>query len=720
MEMEACQKIDLEFEANGLIDGEQFSGGLITEKEGDDSLLIRETDLLPELRESTEPQENQKNGRYNLRKSLAWDSAFFTSAGVLDAEELSTMMTGADKGEKQMLPGIQEEITGSTESLSTLGSDTLTMETLEEDLFVDIRASIQRSSKKALNSRISSSKAAAVEVDSAAISSLKKEDTISGNMSQKPSVKKKDSLQTVRTSIRQPKESIGKLAIGKATKQDSVHSQAKQMSMAKIGGKSFMSLPKPPKTISSSIPSSTVAGKRDSVGTGRAKSGISNPIKLFKILNFLYPSQFIYHITISVTHSVIYLTAAVPCQETQPPKISSLGARRALPKPAPSSSSSLLSSSTTNSVQSRRSSTSSDGSSNISSKINPAKSNIMPPRRNMGKTSNINTGPSGSIPKTPSRVISKNKLPSSLSKICSSVSPASSIGEWSSASSTSSSMINQKFSNSRNSIDTSSCRSADDDLIPLDTTNPSVGQTADGAILTSDNSKKSTTQNGDKLRAPGKPSGLRMPSHKFGFFDGVKSSVNSPNRLQQSPSAVNNKLPRNGPSTGVPVRSSYSKLKTAKISTPKIVTLKKPISPAPSPDKKSTDVKNSPNSSVGVKVNIASEETCQDPKITQNKDRVEQVFANTGNAIIEESLGGTKIEAGDLVAKENDLKGSKDEHLSSDASENAVIISESETCRVPLAPKNSFVSSESVDVAKESVVEKSGFILPNFEQKENS
>ncbi|CAA0842898.1 Unknown protein [Striga hermonthica] len=688
MEMEACRKIDLEFEADCLIDGEQFSGGLITEKEGDDGLLISETDLLPELRESTEPQENQKNGRYNLRKSLAWDSAFFTSAGVLDAEELSTMMTGAYKGEKQMLPGIQEEITGSTESLSTLGSDTLTMETLEEDLFVDIRASIQRSSKKALNSRISSSKAAAVEVDSTAISSLKKEDTNSGNKSQKPSVKKTDSLQTARTSKCQPKENIGKLAIGKATKQDST-------STPKIGGKSSMSLPKPPKTISSSIPSSTTAGKRDSVGTSRAK----------------------------ITHSVIYLTAVVPCQGTQSPKVSSVSARRALPKPAPSSSSSLLSSSTTNSVQSRRSSTSSDGSSNISSKINPAKSNIMAARRNMGKTSNINTGPSGSIPKTPSRVTAKNKLPSSLSKISSSVSPASSIGEWSSASSTSSSMLIQKFSNTRNSIDTSSCRSTDGYLIPLDITNPLVGQTADGAehqgaILTSGSSKKPTTQNGDKLRVPGKPSGLRMPSHKFGFFDGVKSSVNSPNRLQQSPSAVNKQLPRNGPPTGVPVRSSYSKLKTAKA--PKIVTLKKPKSPVLSPDKKSMDVKNSPNSSVGVKVIPASEETCQDPKNTQNKDRDEQVFANTGNAIIEESLGGTKIEAGDLVAKENDLKGSKDEHLSSDASEHAVIISESETCRVPLAPKNSFVSSESVDVAKESVVGKSGFILPNFEQKENS
>lgn len=40
-------------------------------------------DHVPELHESTEPERNRKCGRYNLRKSLAWDSAFFTSAGIL-------------------------------------------------------------------------------------------------------------------------------------------------------------------------------------------------------------------------------------------------------------------------------------------------------------------------------------------------------------------------------------------------------------------------------------------------------------------------------------------------------------------------------------------------------------------------------------------------------------------------------------------------------------
>lgn len=33
--------------------------------------------------ESVEPEMTKKSGKYNLRKSLAWDSAFFTSAGIL-------------------------------------------------------------------------------------------------------------------------------------------------------------------------------------------------------------------------------------------------------------------------------------------------------------------------------------------------------------------------------------------------------------------------------------------------------------------------------------------------------------------------------------------------------------------------------------------------------------------------------------------------------------
>lgn len=48
-----------------------------------DGVGIGVNEHLPELHESTEPERSQRNGRYNMRKSLAWDSAFFTSAGNL-------------------------------------------------------------------------------------------------------------------------------------------------------------------------------------------------------------------------------------------------------------------------------------------------------------------------------------------------------------------------------------------------------------------------------------------------------------------------------------------------------------------------------------------------------------------------------------------------------------------------------------------------------------
>lgn len=83
------------------------------------------------------------------------------------------MMTGADKSEKPSLPGIEEEITGSTESLSTLENDNLTLEACEDDLFLDIRASIQRSSKHASNLTNSRSTKAATGIDNTAISCKK-------------------------------------------------------------------------------------------------------------------------------------------------------------------------------------------------------------------------------------------------------------------------------------------------------------------------------------------------------------------------------------------------------------------------------------------------------------------------------------------------------------------------------------------------------------------
>ena len=69
---------------------------------------------------------------------------FLLYLGVLDPEELSSIIEGVEKDEKHALPAIKEDLYMSCESISTLGSDSLTLESVEADLFEDIRASIQK------------------------------------------------------------------------------------------------------------------------------------------------------------------------------------------------------------------------------------------------------------------------------------------------------------------------------------------------------------------------------------------------------------------------------------------------------------------------------------------------------------------------------------------------------------------------------------------------
>lgn len=38
---------------------------------------------LPQSSDPLEPERARKHGKYNLRQSLAWDTAFFTSEGML-------------------------------------------------------------------------------------------------------------------------------------------------------------------------------------------------------------------------------------------------------------------------------------------------------------------------------------------------------------------------------------------------------------------------------------------------------------------------------------------------------------------------------------------------------------------------------------------------------------------------------------------------------------
>ncbi|CAA3009178.1 Hypothetical predicted protein [Olea europaea subsp. europaea] len=782
--IEDSEKIDLAAEAISLMDlssqnDNQLSGVLGSEKEVNTTLEI-DVDHTPQLLQSTDHEKARRNGRCNLRKSLAWDSAFFSNAGVLDPEELSTMIKVAEKDKNQLLPGIKEEIRRSIDSISSLESDNFTVESLEDDLFVDIRASIQRSNKKVHNATNYISKSAAMEIDNQAISTLKKESIASQKkLLVKPGLKN-TSRQTIRMPKCQPKQNIGKQESGKAVKQDSGHSQVTQ-TVTKTDEPSSLR-PKPPKAVSRATLTSTSATKRDSTGSSRVKSEIGSS-KLRPVTSSTKGSQ----------------ASKVPC-----------GARRALPKPAASSNSSSLGTSTTSKMLSTRSSTSSDSFDSMLSKTT-ANSPLMSARRIPVKSSTIRQASSDSIPKTPSKAALQNKPPPATlsaylrsTKISSSVSPASSISEWSSASS--SSTVYQRSSNSRNSLDISSCPSIDDSVVPLglrSTDGIADEYKSKGTALPGNISNKSIAQSGT-LQAPAKLSGLRKPSPKIGFFDAAKS-IRTPNGTLRIQSDLGNVLMKIGAAVCSPKGSSNIKPKTGKFPTSRAVSSlanvkpgsPKSRSPASFPERSRaltndsqalSGVKDSPSLSPEAQGNRSGENILKLQKVqakvpdgnkkvldagtgavmNENPDElieeaafnmhrnirredIEAVLVEDNNAMGSKSIG-QRVDK-DVLDDENhwkclssilkttedkqELSGSKEYVNSnvysqkgeplSDISD-SVSVSFPETAstttasRAPFDLKDSFYNSECPDFSKESadqLVEKIVISLPITEQKEN-
>ncbi|KAK7279384.1 hypothetical protein RJT34_24435 [Clitoria ternatea] len=184
-----------------------------------------------------EIEKTKRNSECNLRQSFAWDSAFFTSAGVLDPEELSCIIEGVKKDEKRAswLSRNQEDVHKSCETISSLESDGLSLESLEADLFVDAS---QKSSSRVPN-----------------VASGKGSQTHGGCMghSPKPLVKS-----TPTSTITSKRSSLGDLHDVKSEKDKS-----KRI----IGG-----IGNSPKTLAKSSPSSTVSSNRASLGDLRVKS----------------------------------------------------------------------------------------------------------------------------------------------------------------------------------------------------------------------------------------------------------------------------------------------------------------------------------------------------------------------------------------------------------------------------------------------------------------
>ncbi|KAJ6407397.1 hypothetical protein OIU84_010821 [Salix udensis] len=470
-------------------------------------------ELGPDPIKSMEPERVKKDTKYNLRKSLAWNSAFFTSAGVLEPEELSSMI-GC---EKHMLPGIEEDIHTSSDSISTLASDNLTLMNLEEaDLFGDIRASIQRSTKGP-DIENSSSKVGSPKTESKTVRSSEKVDVASRN--KVPALEKVDVAS--RNKVK-PKAAPNKPnAVMQGTEKTAKLS-------VPINGES-KSLCRPPKIVGRVVPILAQATKRASLGANRVKveRDKDNPENAKKITG---------------------RGAKVPALS---------GPRNAMPRPTLPVKSSLRSSSAMKSASTASSSIDSSGS--LSSDCSSKYSMNSVRRESDSRTANHSS--SGSNVKTtlkfPSR--SKNQSTSShlspylksMNKLSSSISPASSISEWSSASLSPTSTRNIKSNSSRSSFDISSCKDASGDSDAshvLDSQNHFDDENSVGhgtqVGLPGECVKKVPTGRSSVLHPDSaKPSGLRLPSPKIGFFDGGKPAARTPNKSKQSHTALPSGLP---------------------------------------------------------------------------------------------------------------------------------------------------------------------------------
>ncbi|CAJ2632669.1 unnamed protein product [Trifolium pratense] len=453
----------------------------------------------------TSETKTKKNPKCNLRKSLAWDNAFFTNAGVLDAEELSSIIEGVEKEE---LPRIEEDVYKSCDSVSTLGSDCLTLESveLEGDFFEDVRASIQKSSHK---SKLAS---AATRVSSTSrLPGLQTRDS-SRKVSAVPGDKMK-----VPPASRNPTAVMR--GIGKSTnKNNSTFTQIPQP-VAMRRESSISKLSKVPAKPSAS---STISSKRVSLSD---KSEMDKA----KLINGRVSSM--------SKASVIG------------------GSRGTVPKPT------VLSKLNSGQLVSTKTKSATSTSSGVNLSDNIGKSPLNSGRK---KVIAVTTKVPSSRPpvRTPSGFASRNKSESgnsslssliSVNKLSSSVSPASSVSDWSSEASVSTSIPTHVCDSLRSSIDSTSSRK----VLSYTNVDQGVNSQTPRSDMSLENreaqhtgiiSQSVTTASVAAVipTALAKPSGLRLPSPKIGFFDGVKSSVRTPRGGAQPHSAVPHSLLKRG------------------------------------------------------------------------------------------------------------------------------------------------------------------------------
>ncbi|KEH42282.1 uncharacterized protein [Medicago truncatula] len=441
-----------------------------------------------EWERESQPNEIDENNKFNLRQSIAWDTAFFTSPGVLDPDELSCMIEGVEKGDKHTssLPAIQEEVSGSCESISTLKSDnSLTQESLEDvDLFQDVRASIQNFGRMSDLARANRNVLSRFQI---------------GDSSKEvgmASCKKAPSSKSPSASMQ---------GTGKLTKKNPISPHLSQKPVAR---REEPCISKQRKTLGKSSPSSTISSNRSSLGDFHVKSekdkaNKNNCGKVNSVMNttVIKGSQVNGLQPITSSKSPLGLSVATKTKSTISPSSSS----------------------------------------NLSSNISKSPLNSLKRKVDAGTKKSPS---SCSVVRTPPRIASRDKIGSSNSslsglvsatKFSSSVSPANSISDWSSESSSSTSMTKFRSKSSRTTFHSSSSRMHIPKKGATHVSNSQKSQS--GSCLEGKESRNAgsigqcvmATAKGMVLTpSPKKPLGLRQPSPKIGFFDRGKSSIRSP------------------------------------------------------------------------------------------------------------------------------------------------------------------------------------------------
>ncbi|ESQ45157.1 hypothetical protein EUTSA_v10010259mg [Eutrema salsugineum] len=446
---------------------------------------VEEKEEVLQPRESPEPQKAVKAGKYNLRKSLAWDNAFFTSAGVLEPEELSSMMESNHKSARKCLPAIQEDINRSTESLSSFQSDCTVENSQEFILFEDVRASIQRSAKAS---------------DAATPGKINEQGETSPTSS---TVDVLASEEKMKPKASPKKPSIRAQGLGKATKQP-------------VGARGLStSTPKPPNGLSKVRHLSTTSMSRASLDINKAKQEKNSKLPAGK--------------------------------EPLGPRISmSRSARPTLPKPAVIKSSLRSSAASKNELTSSCSSLESCASASSSVSHKSSLDSIKKKNDSSSRLAShslVNRSTSRGImgqPRIPPQPTNKT----SKSKLSCSVPSDGSISERPSRASATSKMAkdNQKTVSGEKGH-------ANDNT--LQTVKP-LKNSKDASILQADAKegtiRVSAISGGLVPPTSMKPSGLRVPSPKIGFFDGARHGSSSSaskrsgkSQLTKSPSSSNSK-----------------------------------------------------------------------------------------------------------------------------------------------------------------------------------